>query len=131
MKNLGKTISKRSIPQVLGIVGESQFEVTKRQNGWGRLRYTCITEKEGIAQTYPFIVELAIFDRDKTDIKGLKVYQCVNFMASIENIFFKMFDISHRLGRVGITREMPVTVVAHLISPVLQWQNYGKSGLDE
>lgn len=131
MKNLGKTINKRSLPQVLGVVGEDQFEATRKQNGWERLRYTYMIEGEKDAHAYPYIIELAVFDRNKTDTEGLKVYQCVNFMASTEAIFSKMFDISHRLGRVGITQETPVTIVAHLISPVLSWLNYGKSGLYE
>jgi hypothetical protein len=132
MRGRGKTISKRSLSQVLGIVGGNQFEITKRQNGWERLRYNCIIENEKSSRyTYPFIIELAIFDRDKADTEGLTVYQCVNFMASTEDVFSKLFDIHYRLGRVGITSEMPVTVLAHLISPVLQWLNYGKSGLYE
>ena len=132
MKRRSKTISKRSLSQVLGVVGEEQFELTRKNNGWERLRYTYIVESEDQnARIYPYIIELAIFDRDKNDAEGLKVYQCVNFMASMEDIFSKLFDIHYRLGRVGITPEMPVTVLAHLVSPVLQWLNYGKSGLYE
>jgi hypothetical protein len=132
MRSRGKIISKRSLPRVLGVVGEEQFEKIQRANGWERLRYACLIENEKSSRyTYPFIMELAIFDRDKADIEGLKVYQCVNFMASTEDVFSKLFDIKYRLGRVGITPEMPVTVLAHLVSPVLQWLNYGKSGLYE
>ena len=80
---------------------------------------------------FPYLIELAVFDRDEGDTEGLKVYQCVNFMASMEDIFSRIFDVKYRLGRVGITPDMPVTVVLHLVCPVLKWLNYGKSGLDE
>ena len=80
---------------------------------------------------FPYLVELAIFDRKKDDQEGVKVYQCVNFMASMENIFSGIYDINYHLGRVGISKDMPVTVVAHLVCPVLKWLNYGKSGLNE
>jgi hypothetical protein len=132
MKKRSKTISKRSLPGVLGIVGEEQFEKTRRANGWERLRYTCIVESEDQnTRIYPYIIELAVFDRGKDDTEGLKVYQCVNFMASTGDLFSKLFDVKYRLGRVGITPEMPVTVLAHLVCPVLSWLNYGKSGLYE
>jgi len=52
-------------------------------------------------------------------------------MASMEDVFAKIFNINYRLGRVGIRQDTPVTVVAHLVCPVLKWLNYGKSGLDE
>lgn len=52
-------------------------------------------------------------------------------MASTEDIFSKIFDIDYRLGRVGISEEAPVTVVTHLVCPVLKWLNYGKGGLDD
>jgi hypothetical protein len=52
-------------------------------------------------------------------------------MASMEDIFSKIFDVKYRLGLVGIKGNMPVTVVLHLVCPVLNWLNYGKSGLDE
>jgi hypothetical protein len=80
---------------------------------------------------FPYLIELAVIDRKKDDQEGLKVYQCVNFMASMEDIFSRIYNINYHLGRVGISRDMPVTVVAHLVCPVLKWLNYGKSGLDE
>ncbi len=147
MKGRVKPITKRSTPSVLGLVGEESFEKLREQHGWKRLRYINISsirreysedsvynyhpgrKVEPICE-FPYLVELACFDR-AADGDGLKIYQCVNFMASTEDIFARIFDIGYRLGRVGISEETPVTVVAHLVCPVLKWLNYGKSGLDE
>jgi hypothetical protein len=52
-------------------------------------------------------------------------------MASMEDVFSRIYNINYHLGRVGITEDTPVTVVAHLVCPVLKWLNYGKSGLSE
>jgi len=137
-----KPISKRSIGSVLGCVGKETFEALRERHGWKRLRYTKIPafrvepsfkidpydNPDRVA--FPYLIELAVFDRDN-DNEGLKVFQCVNFMASMEDIFSRIFNIKYRLGRVGITEDMPVTVLLHLVCPVLKWLNYGKSGLDE
>jgi len=130
MKGRAKPISKRSIPQVLGTVGQEAFERCRERNQWERLRYIQIMDEENDegSRSFPYVIELAVFDRGKGDAQGLKVFQCVNFMASMEDIFSKLFDIKYRLGLVGITPEMPVTVLAHLVCPVLKWLNYGKSG---
>ncbi len=147
MRVKAKPIAKRSIGSVLGFVGEESFERIREQYGWERLRYTKIPSTQIECPTpssfhddsscdnpdhveFPCLVELAVFDR-KDDGEGLKVYQCVNFMASMEDIFSRIFRIGYRLGRVGIGAETPVTVVAHLVCPFLKWLNYGKSGLDE
>ena len=136
MAKRAKPISKRSTPKVLGAVGEEHFEKIKERYGWRHLKYTIM---KGRKETYwlidrwagfPFLVELAVFDRNE-DGDGLKVFQCVNFMASMEDIFSKIFNIKYRLGRVGIKETTPVTVLAHLVCPVLKWLNYGKSGLYE
>jgi hypothetical protein len=147
MKAKAKPISKRSTASVLGFVGEESFQRLREQRGWKRLKYFRIP---GIRTEcpqpqyhqgddpcpnpdhveFPFLIELAVFDRED-DGKGLKVFQCVNFMASMEDIFSGIFEISYRLGMVRIREETPVTVVAHLVCPVLKWLNYGKSGLDE
>ena len=133
---------------MLGSVGKKAFEKLCVQNGWENLRYAKITGvriecpvpkgkygEERCSELdhveFPFLVEVAVFDRKRDDGEGLKVYQCVNFMASMENIFGGIFDISYRLGRVGITEETPVTVVVHLVCPVLRWLNYGKTALGE
>ncbi|MCW3988821.1 MAG: hypothetical protein NWE88_01950 [Candidatus Bathyarchaeota archaeon] len=138
MREVAKPIAKRSVPKVLGIVGEERFERVKEQHGWKRLRYTVMKGRRGrdarlgySLADFPFLVELAVFDRREDDELGLQVFQCVNFMASMENIFSRLFDIKYRLGRVGITEKSPVTVMAHLVCPVLKWLNYGKSGLYE
>lgn len=136
MKKRAKPIAKRSFSAVLGAVGQDRFEKLRDQNGWRRLRYTILKEVKseyyaGYTVKFPFLVELAVFDRAEDDMEGLKVYQCINFMASMEDIFSRVFDISYHLGRVGITQVSPVTVLVHLISPVLKWLNYGKSGIDE
>ena len=148
MKAKAKTVSTRSIASVLGCVGQKVFERVRERQEWKRLRYIeipayrrecskvsscpaweCDKCKEDHVE-FPYLIELAVFDR-QDDKEGLKVYQCVNFMASMEDIFSRIFDIKYRLGRVGITPEMPVTVLLHLVCPVLNWLNYGKSGLDE
>jgi len=147
LKTKAKPIAKRSIPSVLGCIGEKTFEKIREQNGWERLRYVMMlgikTEcpivpyfhKENCQNPdhveFPYLIELAVFDRKKDDVEGLKVYQCVNFMASMEDIFSRIYNINYHLGRVGINKDMPVTIVAHLVCPVLKWLNYGKSGLDE
>jgi len=129
MRAKAKPISKRSIKSVLGCVGEDSFERLREQHGWRRLRYVIMAARmvechrryvhelgdcDGLDHVdFPYLIELAIFDRED-DGKGLKVYQCVNFMASMEDIFSRIFNINYRLGRV-----------------VLKWLNYGKSGLDE
>lgn len=150
IKAKSKPINKRSIKSVLGCIGQGSFENLREQHGWERLRYAIIpgtrvecpdfsfyhSVAENLRCTnpdhveFPYLVELAVFDR-KDDGEGVKVYQCVNFMASMEDIFSRIYNINYHLGRVGITRESPVTVVAHLVCPVLKWLNYGKSGLDE
>ena len=136
MRECAKPIAKRSVPKVLGIVGEERFERVKEQHGWKRLRYTVMKGRRkdrwgNSAANFPFLIELAVFDRKEDDELGLLVFQCVNFMASMEDIFSRLFDIKYRLGRVGITEKSPVTVMVHLVCPVLKWLNYGKSGLYE
>jgi hypothetical protein len=146
MKARAKPIAKRSIPTVLGFVGEESFEKLREQNGWKRLRHTIMPGIRVECHEYyhgkgpcrnpdhvefPFLIELAVFDRKRDEQEGLKVYQSVNFMASMEDIFSRIYGINYHLGRVGISKDMPVTVVAHLVCPVLKWLNYGKSGLDE
>ena len=144
---MAKPISKRSVPSALGVVGEQSFEKIRSDRGWQRLKYTMAKGVRAECPEYwhyedqpcmnpnhvsfPYIIELAVFDRQDNDTEGLKVYQCVNFMASMEDIFSRIFDISFRLGQVGISEDMSVTVVAHLVCPVLKWLNYGKSGLDD
>lgn len=145
MKTKAKPIAKRSIASVLGVVGEKSFEKVREQNGWERLRHTMMPgirvecpeyyHGDGPCRNpdhveFPVLIELAVFDR-KQDGEGLKVYQCVNFMASMEDIFSRIYNINYHLGRVGISKDMPVTVVGHLLCPVLKWLNYGKSGLGE
>jgi len=135
MMERAKPIAKRSISKVLGAVGKENFERLREQRGWKRLRYTL---KKGQEKTvfdfdkkfvsFPFLIELAVFDRDE-DERGLKVFQAVNFSASMEDPFSKIFNIKYHLGRTGIKETSPVTVLAHLVCPVLGWLNYGKSGL--
>ena len=151
MRERAKPVSKRSIPSVLGCVGEENFEAQRERSGWKRLRY--VVEKGTKVECagsyhhkgwkcgsdehieYPFLVEVAVFDRAATgaadDGDGLKVYQSVNSSASREDIFSRIFDVNYRLGQVGIRGHSPVTVVVHLVCPVLRWLDYGKSGLGE
>ncbi|HDQ06576.1 MAG TPA: hypothetical protein ENN36_07640 [Candidatus Bathyarchaeota archaeon] len=146
MKGKSKPIAKRSIPAVLTVVGEENFEKLCEQNEWSHLKYDvkAATKLDCQAQCYwhddncrdithteyPYLIEVAVFNR-QNDGKGLKVYQCVNFMASMENLFERIYNINYHLGRVGLTSDHPVTVIVHLVCPVLKWLNYGKSGLDE
>jgi len=149
LKQQSKAISTRSIASVLGCVGEKAFEQLHERQGWKRLRYVSIPAFKVECKNcdcpswygdagacisldhvkFPYLIELAVFDRQ--DHEGLKVYQCVNFMASMEDLFSRIFDIKYRLGRVGITETTSITVLVHLVCPVLKWLNYGKSGLDE
>lgn len=148
MKSKAKPISKRSIQLVLGYVGQEAFERVLEQNGWERLRYVMMpstrVECPGLYNLYhdqrckdedhieyPYLIELAVFDRKKDDLEGLRVYSCINFMASGEDIFSRVFGINYRLGRIGIKEDSPVTVMVHLVCPVLRWLSHGKSGLDE
>ena len=147
MKEMAKPIpkNKRSIRSVLGCVGKESLERLCERRGWKRLRYImmpgirveCPEHYHGDGSCrnidhveFPYLIELAVFDR-QDDGEGLKVYQCVNFMASMDDLFARIFNINFRLGGVGIREDTPVTVVVHLVSPVLKWLNYGKSGLDE
>ena len=149
MKAKSKPIAKRSIPSVLTVVGKENFERLCEQNEWSHLKYAVkATTKLESCQLmcwgsydvknckdvshieYPYLVEVAVFTR-QNDGKGLKIYQCVNFMASMENLFERIYNINYHLGRVGLTSDHPVTVIVHLVCPVLKWLNYGKSGLDE
>ena len=148
MKAKAKSIKKRSIPVVLGFVGEDTFSKVQHENGWERLRYIILEDNTSECPDwlnhayvgkecrnldhveYPYLIELAVFDRRKEDQNGLRVYSCVNFMMSAEPMFARNFNVSYRLGRVGIRNETPVTVVVHLVCPVLNWLNYGKNALD-
>jgi hypothetical protein len=145
MREKAKPISKRSVKSVLGCVGKEWFEKLRVHLGWKRLRYALIAgiqiecpeyyHSNGLCHNlhhveFPYLVELAVFDREDDGI-GLQVYQCVNFMASMDDIFSRLYNINYHLGRVGITEDMPVTVVVHLVCPVLKWLNYGKSDLGE
>ena len=136
MEKHGKPISKRSIQNVLGEVGEKSLEKVRKQRGWLSLKYTLIKDRKQPSQnilkdrvSYPFLIELAVFDRKEDDEEGLKVYQCVNFMASQEKLFSRFFDVGHRLGQVGISSNTPVTILIHLVCPVLEWLNYAKTSI--
>ncbi|MFH0748933.1 MAG: hypothetical protein V1915_03315 [Candidatus Bathyarchaeota archaeon] len=137
MKQGSKIIATQSIPSVLGKVGREAFENVCKANGWKRLRYhmvsgteiTCDSDYKLSVET-PYLIELAVFDRKEDDAEGLKVYQCVNFMSSTEDLFARIYDISSHLAQVGIRHYTPITVVTHFVCPSLNWLNYGKSGLD-
>lgn len=147
MKGKTSSISKRTVPEVLGIVGKEAFEKVKDQYSWVRLRYTnTIAERRTCPVLYhdddkacdssehveyPYIVELAVFDRQEDGL-GLKVFQCVNFMASMEDIFSgTFFSIRARVADAGIKDYMPITILVHLVCPVLSWLNYGKNSLGD
>jgi hypothetical protein len=129
IKSKTRPISKRSVPGVLGIVGEETFELVKQENDWLGLRYA---KQVGFTEVgnarFPFLVEVVVFDR-KPDGEGLKIYQCCNFMSSRRNYFSRVYDINYRVGRVNIGKDTPVTVLIHLVCPVLDWLDYGKTSL--
>jgi hypothetical protein len=141
MKTKSKPINKRSAPNLLGYVGKDSFERIRQQYGWPKLRYIrlCGMKRSCPEQfhfepcknldhvEFPYLVELAIFDRK--DSEGLKVYEAVNFMASSHDILRSMFDLQYRLGRVGIVESSSVTIIVHVVSPILPWTNYGKTSL--
>ena len=153
MKSQSKPISKRSAPCMLGLVGEDNFERIRQEHGWPQMRrpekqyvylvgmnrscpeHYCSEQAYRIPVpcrnldhvTYPYIVELAILDRNDTE--GPQVFQCVNFMSSTHDLFHSMFDVTQRLARVGITEKSSVTIIVHVISPILPWTNYGKSSV--
>ncbi|MDG6907842.1 MAG: hypothetical protein JRN20_18885 [Nitrososphaerota archaeon] len=150
MKSRSRRIEKRSVPSVLGCVGKEAFESVAKSKEWTRTRYglrvgvqvSCPScdgsfTEEGCVDPdhteFPFLVELAVFDRKPDDNGGKWVYNCVNFAATTEETMFSsnIFDINYRLGAVGIQESTPVTILTHLVSPVLLWQNYGKSSLAE
>lgn len=142
LKSKSKPIKKRSAANLLGFVGQYNFERIKQQHRWLRLRYyRLVGTKKSCPEPFhsflecknpdhvefPYLIELAVFDRN--DAEGLQVFQCVNFMASSHNLFAQTFDISHRLGRVGIEQSSSVTILVHVVAPVLPWLNYGKTAL--
>lgn len=133
MLGMAKKINVRSINKVLGIVGKNQFEKVRESMGWRKLKYSYHRSRssEWESVSYPFIIEFALFEREEEDQRGIKVYQCVNFMSSMEDIFARLYDVKTHLARCGVKSEMPITVVVHLICPVLKWLDYGKAGLYE
>jgi len=124
MKDTAKPVSKRSVDAVLGCVGEDRFRAIK---GCTDLKYHIVKGHEG-NPPHPYLLEVAIIEREP-DGEGLELYQCVNFMATNLSLFSHSFNVEYRLGRVGITEDSPITLVIHLVSPVLEWLNYGKTGL--
>lgn len=141
MKTQSKPINKRSTPNLLGHVGEHSFERIQQQHGWPKLRYIRLCGMNISCPEHwhtgpcrnldhvesPYLVELAIFDRNDTE--GLKVHQAVNFMDSSHDLLHSMFNLQFRLGRVGITESSSITIVAHVVSPIPPWTNYGKTAL--
>lgn len=129
MKNLSKPIGKRTIPNVLGCVGEERFREIANEKGW-LLRYGKIVDH--VASDYtetdiPHIIEIAFFERKEGDQDGLKVYQCVNFMTSPGPIFNRIYNIEQHLGECGIFENFPGTILIHLITPKTVWLNYSKT----
>ena len=132
MRECAKPIGKRSISSMLGCVGEEAFKSLKEQKGWIGLRYAkrqrFRVETRPQHRDIPYVIEVVKFDRVE-DGQGAMVFQCVNFAASHENIFSSAFNIERHLGLVNITKDQPVTIVVHLVTPVLDWLGYGKSRL--
>jgi len=137
MKTKSKLIEKRSIPSVLGCVGETAFKKIQEEHGWLPRKRPYILLK-GLRTSgwpgnidyvqSPYLVELTVFDR-KDDGEGLQVFQCVNFMASTREVLSETFNVRHHLGLVRISDSTPITIIVHIVSPVLPWLNYGKTSL--
>ncbi|MBA7689329.1 hypothetical protein ES703_97835 [subsurface metagenome] len=133
MLDMAKKINVRSINKVLGIVGQEQFEKVRERMGWRKLKYSYHRSRSSDWESvsYPFIIEFALFERKEEDQRGVHIYQCVNFMASMEDIFARLYNVKSHIASCGVTSEMPITVLLHLICPVLKWLDYGKGGLYE
>jgi hypothetical protein len=130
MREGSTPLSPRSVPESLGVVGKTTLTNVSTSMGWRGLRYGSMVETyTGGEYSFPYIVEVAVFDRASDDTGGLKVYRCVNFMASNEKIFSADFSIEHHLGLVGIKQDTPVTLILHIVSPRVEWLNYAKSGM--
>jgi len=142
MKNRSKPIKARSAGNLLGFVGRDNFERISKQHGWSKLRYVRFSGTKRICPEFshysllcknldhvefPYLIELAIYDRG--DGEGLELYEAVNFMSSSHDLFASTFDIKYRLGRVGISQSDSVSIVVHIVTPLLPWLNYGKTVL--
>ncbi len=115
---------------MLGFVGKDTLMRVVEANGWRGLKYGFSVESKVSGDvSYPYIIELAVFDRVLDDVEGLKVFHCINFMPSTQKILSAEYSVEHHLGLVGIKPESPVTVVLHLISPRVEWLNYAKSSM--
>lgn len=128
MKDLSKPIGKRTIPNVLGCVGEERFRKIADDRGW-LLKYEKIVDhvvSDYTETDIPHIIEIAFFER-KGDQDGLKLYQCVNFMTSPGPIFNRIYGIESHLGQCGIYEDFPGTILIHLITPKTVWLNYSKT----
>lgn len=123
-------LSPRSVPSSLGMVGKATLTDAFTRMGWRGLKYghTVETYTSGEVK-FPYIMELAVLDRPADDAGGLKVYHCVNFMASTEKILSAEYSVELHLGLVGIKRDTPVTLILHLVSPRVEWLNHAKSGI--
>jgi hypothetical protein len=156
LRKRSKPVEKRFAHSALGFVGKDNFKKLGEQNGWTNLRYTKYAGNSGSCdlrhpdpdgdrpckdpshKEYPWFLEVAVFDRgeygdkgfEPSDSEGPKIYCCVNFAATERDTFRDIFDISGHLGRAGL-RDHSVTVIAHYVSPILFWLNYGKSSLSE
>lgn len=82
-----KPVERRSVPSVLGMVGKATLESSCEGRGWRGIKYGSSAESHTSGDIiFPYIIEIAVFDRAVDDTQGLKVYHCINFMASTEKI---------------------------------------------
>ena len=130
MKDLSKPIGKRTIPNVLGYVGEERVRKIVDDRGWLLHKYEKIVEHDVSDYTetdIPYIIEIAFFERKEGDQDGVKLYQCVNFMTSPGPIFNRIYNIEQQLGESGIFENFPGNILIHLITPKTVWLNYSKT----
>ena len=146
MKSKSEVISTRSIPSVLGCVGRESFRQLALRKGWelrsyrwaagikvqcneyhdGDVKGPCKSRNDHVE--FPLCFELAVFYRLDND--GLRVYPCLNFASSVEkNLFDRHYDIAAHVASSGRGIRSPLTVVAHVITPVVGWLNYGKTAM--
>ncbi len=130
LKAASNPIDPRSVPQSLGLVGKVTLNDACARMGWRGVKYGYSAETHISGEVaFPYLIEVAVFDRAVDDAQSLKVYHCINFMASTEKILSAVYSVEHHLGLVGIKPDSPVTIVLHLVSPRVEWLNYAKSGM--
>ena len=159
MKKLSNPIQKRAIPRFLlpystdakyqneiSKLRESSIKKIAELNSWTNPRYymesilinrcphnvyhnlikNC-NDADHIE--FPVILEVAAFDRPE-DGQGPQVIESVNYIPSLDSYLFeKIYPILNHLIRAGVNKGTPLTLMVHLITPVQDWLNEGKTDI--